>query len=525
MKNIISILLVGFLALSCSSHSQKSEEKPCDQSTPKGAVMAGDFPDPSVIMVDKTYWAAATSSAWLPAYPILRSDDLVNWKVVSSVFPTRPAWTDGNYWAPEITKMDNTFYVYFAAKSKQNGRMCLGVGTSAKVEGPYQDHGPLICQTAGSIDAMPVVDEQGQKWIFWKEDGNSMKMPTPIWLSKLSSDGTKLVGKKVEVMRNDAFWEGHLIEGAYVKKHGDYWYMFYAAHACCTRECNYAVGVARSKTLQGPWEKNPANPIIKGNDEWTCPGHGSIVTDTNGRDFFLYHSYHVRDSVYVGRQAMLDEVQWQADGWPTFNNGKGPGFGFAGMKAKNAEHYFGDDFNAAKIAPEWQWPHQNIPSFTVNEGNLKITSKGPDRDPLSAFIAKPTTLGHYTATAVVNTSSLDKGARAGIAAVGNMNNALGISVLDQRLIIWTRKNGKHDDIWSFDLLPGDIVQLKMVAHHGNSFSFYQSTDGKNWSLVGNPINGEHLPPWDLGIRVALTAGGTKGSVATFESFQMEPIHE
>src|ERR1051325_6616947 len=49
-------------------------------------VLAGDYPDPSVIRVGKDFWATATSSEWGPQFPILHSTDLVNWEVVGAVF-------------------------------------------------------------------------------------------------------------------------------------------------------------------------------------------------------------------------------------------------------------------------------------------------------------------------------------------------------------------------------------------------------------------------------------------------------
>src|SRR5262249_22134637 len=67
-------------------------------------VLAGDYPDPSVIRVGKDFWAAATSSEWGPQFPILHSRDLVNWKIIGAVFPKRPGWATGNFWAPEISE-------------------------------------------------------------------------------------------------------------------------------------------------------------------------------------------------------------------------------------------------------------------------------------------------------------------------------------------------------------------------------------------------------------------------------------
>jgi beta-xylosidase len=74
--------------------------------------LAGDYPDPSVIRVGQDYWATATSSEWAPEFPIMHSRDLVNWRVVGAVFQRRPAWSVGNYWAPEIAEDRGRFYIY-----------------------------------------------------------------------------------------------------------------------------------------------------------------------------------------------------------------------------------------------------------------------------------------------------------------------------------------------------------------------------------------------------------------------------
>src|SRR5215210_3336391 len=81
-------------------------------------VIAGDYPDPSVIRVGREYWATATTSEWAPEFPLLRSRDLVNWQVTGAVFHKRPAWSVGNYWAPEIAEYRGRYYVYYVGHKK-----------------------------------------------------------------------------------------------------------------------------------------------------------------------------------------------------------------------------------------------------------------------------------------------------------------------------------------------------------------------------------------------------------------------
>lgn len=488
--------------------------------------LAGDYPDPSVIRVGRDYWATATTSEWAPEFPILHSRDLVNWRIVGSVFQTRPAWSIGNYWAPEIAEDRGRYFVYYTAR-KKDGPLCVAVATAAKPAGPYTDRGPLICQEAGSIDAFPVRNERGELYLVWKEDGNSRKLPTPIWAQQLSNDGTKLIGDMKELVRNDAPWEAQLVEGPFVLRHDGWFYMFYSGNACCGRECNYAVGVARSRRLLGPWEKNLANPILKGNDQWKCPGHGSIVSDTRGRDFLFYHAYHPEDSVYVGRQALLDEVEWGKDGWPTINENRGPRSRAPaplGIPERNAEYTFFDDFIKSDLNEGWQWPQANRPRVridTARGGRLNLKpAGGSDTDVLTAVLARSTTMGNYVATTMMP-AEINAGASPGLAAYGDSDNALGMRVSNGKVVVWQREKKVEKSVAETEVPRGAAIYLRMSATGGRRYRFAVSGDGRNWKEVGGEVSGEYLPPWDRGVRVALTSNGTSGD-ATFEWLRIVP---
>src|SRR5215212_7107339 len=101
-------------------------------------VLRGDYPDPSVIKIGDTYWATATTSDWAPAYPILKSKDLVNWTTVSHVFTELPAWADHYFWAPELSFENGKVYLYYAAH-KKGGNLCIAAAVADKPEGPYTD--------------------------------------------------------------------------------------------------------------------------------------------------------------------------------------------------------------------------------------------------------------------------------------------------------------------------------------------------------------------------------------------------
>ena len=506
-------------------------------------VMAGDFPDPSVVRVGADYWATATSSEWAPEFPLLHSRDLVNWEIVGAVFQKRPTWSKGNYWAPEISYEDGRFYIYYVARNKEKKAgqkdepLCVAVATARAATGPYTDHGPLVCQDVWSIDGFRVRDERGRPYLLWKEDGNSVSAPTPIWAQQLSPDGTRLVGERRELIRNDQPWEKHatlpygdLVEGPAIVRRGGWFYMFYSGNFCCARECNYAVGVARSRRLLGPWEKNPANPILAGNDTWRCPGHGTLVTDSRGRDYMMYHAYQTKDFVYVGRQALLDEVVWGRDGWPTINQGRGPSTSAAAphfARQRSAEYNFYDDFTTARLASGWQWPQNNEPQIRLDTSRQGWLALSPlveqTGNQIGAVVARSTTTGDYEATTIVETRGLTDGAQAGLSVYGDADNAVGISIGSGRVFVWRREKGQHRTPTSMDAPRAASLHLRVRAREGHLFRFAISRDGRDWRDVGDEVEGSYLPPWDRGLRVALVAGGARNATGRFGFLRLDPV--
>jgi xylan 1,4-beta-xylosidase len=286
-------------------------------------ILPGDHPDPSIIRVGNTYWTTSTSGDRTPVFPLFHSTDLAHWTAAGFIFDQRPAWASGSMWAPELVSDRGRFLVYYAGR-KKNGPLCVAVATAPQPSGPWRDIGPIVCQPDGSIDPAFARDEHGAPYLIWKEDGNSQHKPTPIWAQPLTDDLMHLRGEKRQLIVNDASWEGGVVEGPFVLRHAGRFYLFYAGNVCCGVKCNYAEGVARSNSLLGPWEKDPANPIITANQRWKCPGHGSIVHTTDGRDMLVYHAYPADGPAGTGRESLLDTITWGTNGWPTVNGGHGP---------------------------------------------------------------------------------------------------------------------------------------------------------------------------------------------------------
>ncbi|HYH14022.1 MAG TPA: glycoside hydrolase family 43 protein, partial [Flavisolibacter sp.] len=414
MKRLANLLYFLILVPFCSGSQQ--------------LVLRGDYPDPSVVKIGDTYWATATTSNWAPAYPILKSKDLVNWKTVSHVFPTLPAWADYYFWAPEITYENGKVYVYYAAH-KKDGNLCLGVASADKPEGPYTDHGALMCEEVGSIDAFPMRDTDGKLYMIWKEDANSVGKPTSIWIMEMDEERKKLTGEKKELFRNTIPWEGNLVEGVSLVKHGDYIYAFYAGAGCCGGACTYATGIARSKSLFGPWEKYAKNPVLTGNQEWICPGHGTPI-EKDGRYYFLYHAYDKKSSVYTGRQGLLMEYKITPDGWIEFITPATPP---KPVPVSNNEY----GFRERNLSEQWQWSVFQQPRYEMKGGELYL-SAAPTMP--GAFLGHKTLTADYIVTVKVHAEKST--AAAGLGAIGDEKNVMSVYFEDGSLKIIQLKDGK-----------------------------------------------------------------------------------
>ncbi|MBX3230829.1 MAG: family 43 glycosylhydrolase [Labilithrix sp.] len=300
-----------------------------DEPIPNPVIPAaqGGVADPGVMRdVDGRYYMVSTGGS-AGIYPIRVSGDLVRWQHVGYVFPrgSEPSWYDGAPWAPELHRVGARYVVFFTAKSKTTGKMALGVATSDAPTGPFVDRGkPILAESPiGAIDSHYFRDpNDGRHYMLWKQESNGLPPAgTPLFLQELAADGLSLVGKRVELLRNDLPWEANLVEGAWMIARDGWYYLFYSGNAFFDHR--YATGVARSRSPRGPFEKHGA-PILAStaDDCWQGPGHGSIVEGPDGADWYVFHAWE-KGRVGGGspRLGLADRVTWK-DGWPSINDGR-----------------------------------------------------------------------------------------------------------------------------------------------------------------------------------------------------------
>jgi arabinan endo-1,5-alpha-L-arabinosidase len=161
------------------------------------------YGDPAVLKADDGWWLAATSNDAPDAFPILHSSDLLHWEPKGFVFPAgnEPQWAAtgrnrADFWAPEMARVGDEYWLCFTARQATNA-LAIGLARAPSPEGPWSDNGsPLITGqpinttglgygpdqpqlSGGVIDSHIFVDPDGERYLFWKDDTNSV-WPRPL---------------------------------------------------------------------------------------------------------------------------------------------------------------------------------------------------------------------------------------------------------------------------------------------------------------------------------------------------------
>ena len=94
--------------------------------------------------------------------------------------------------------------------------------------------------------------------------------------------------------------------------------------------------------------------------------------------------------------------------------------------------------------------------------------------------------------------------------------------VEGKVVLWRREKNEHREVVAVDAPPGRLTHIRLTARDGHRFRFAVSPDGRAWRDVGDELDGSYLPPWDRGLRVALTAGGAAAPGAAFDFLRITP---
>ncbi len=295
-------------------------------------VLRGFNPDPSILRVADDYFIATSTFEWFPGVQIHHSKDLIHWKLITHPL-NRTSQLDmlgnadsGGIWAPCLSWQAGTFYlIYTDVKNwRRNYKESHNyLVTAPDIMGPWSE--PVYLNSSG-FDASLFHDEDGRKWLLnmlW--DFRAGGVPgyfAGILLQEFDVSTQKLTGPIRNIFKGSPIgW----VEGPHLYKHNGYYYLLTAEGGT---GWNHAATLARSKTIDGPYEIDPQNPVITSHGkpalELQKAGHASLVETQHG-DWYLAHlcsrPVGPERRCILGRETALQKCVWTDDGWLRLEQG------------------------------------------------------------------------------------------------------------------------------------------------------------------------------------------------------------
>ena len=470
-------------------------------------ILAGDRPDPTILKDGRDYYMTHSSFFSYPGLLLWHSRDLVNWEPIGAALRKNV----GTVWAPDLVKHKGRYYIYFPGL--KNGHTTNYVIHADDIRGPWSD--PIDLKI-GDIDPGHVVSQDGKRYLFMGGGG----------MVPLSDDGLSVTGPQKKVYAGwqyPADWvvTAFALEGPKLVRHGGYYHMLVAEGGTAGPPTSHMVVSARAKSLDGPWENSPYNPIVhtwSRDEKWWSKGHGSLVEGPNGKWYLVYHAY---ENGYwtLGRQTLLEPVEWTADGWL-----KSTGVDVSkpipkpGNEAVPHGMALSDDFSTNKMGVQWgfyQGTDADAARVRYEDKTLVVQGKGNsprDCAPL-AFIAGD------QAYQVEVEAEISGNARAGLLVFYNDKLYAGIGFDRDGFI--THRYGI--DRPQKAALPRKL-RLRLVNDR-NIVTIYTSADGKQWTRHSPVIevSGYHHNVADgfISLRPAIYAAG-QGEVR-FRDFRYQAL--
>ena len=468
----ITFVFSCFSALAQIKSAYQTHAKPGDlgNNTFMNPILSGDYPDPAIMRDGEDYYMTHSAFDYLPALTVFHSTDLVNWEPISYVYISYL----GSGWAPDICKHDGKYYIYFTIASKGNF-----VVYADSPEGPWSSP---IDLNVNWIDPCHVTDETGQRWLFLS-GGHRIK---------LAADGLSVVGKLEKVYDGWKYpeeWEteGQALEGPKLKKIGQYYYMLSAQGGTAGPPTSHMVVVARSRSINGPWENAPNNPLIhtySRSERWWSKGHGSLIDAPDGKWWIVYHGYE-NGFLGLGRQTLLEPVELTSDAWLKAPTGKGIKKPL--RKPVKSEKIIDRlaHLNEFRIGFDWRFYKKfDAGRFSVNNRMLTLKAQGktPQESAPLLFVAGA---HDYEFSVRINK---DSNAVAGLILFYNADFYVGTGFDSKQMLSWRKGDikGRHEQ-------SGKNQLWLKIRNNNQIVTGFYSYDGMNWTQEpwSRDISGYH----------------------------------
>lgn len=476
-------------------------------------VLRGFNPDPSILRVGDDYYIATSTFEWFPGVQIHHSRDLVNWRLLThpltrvSQLAMRGNGDSGGIWAPCLTYSDGVYYlIYTDVKAFSNTAAFKDthnyVVTATDIKGPWSE--PTYLNSSG-FDPSLFHDESGRKWflnMLW-DHRQGRNQFGGILLQEFDPISRTLFGPVENIFRGTDL---KVTEGPHVYKR-DGWYYLLTAEGGTSFE--HAATFARSRTLDGPYQVHPQNPLLTA---WQRPklalqktGHASLVETQNG-EWYMAHLCGrplepggERGFCNLGRETALQKLEWGADGWPrVVGGGNAPMVSVPAPKLEPhpwpLEHPR-DDFDSPDLNVHWQTLREPADpswlSLIERRGHLRLYGlESPNSQHRQSLVGRRLQSFHAEATTLLEFSPEHFQQMAGLSAYYDsrhwvylrvsrdemLGKTLNLLVCDQNIPSEPLEREVSIEGW-------DRVYLRVTFERA-TFQFSYSSDGQTFLEIG-----------------------------------------
>ncbi len=493
---------------------------------PKAAnpMIYADVPDMSIVRVGGTYYMSSTTMHMSPGVPIMKSKDLVNWKLVNYAYET-------------LANVD--------ALNLANGQSTYGRGSWASCirfhNGIY--YVSTFAQTTGKTYIYSKKDIEKGPWettsfkpalhdhsLFFDDDGKVYMITGngKIRIVELNEDvsGIKPGGIDQTLIENASLPSGNKgglgAEGSQLFKVNGKYYLF---NITWPRGSVRTVVIHRADKITGPYEGKVGLQDLG-------VAQGGLIQTPDG----TWYAYLFRDYGAVGRVPYLVPVKWE-DGWPVLGiNGKVPGtLDLPASKGLIPGIVASDEFTRKKgerdLPLVWQWNHNPDNSLwcvTARKGYLRLTTGRIDTNFLMARNSlTQRTIGPVCSGVIsLDVSGMKDGDFAGLGLLQKNYGQAGVKINGESkaIVMVNASTGKPEEVQSIPLIQKtvffkaecDFTDKKDLA------DFFYSLDGKTWLPLGTQLKMAYTIPQFIGYRFALFNYATKtaGGHADFDFFRI-----
>ena len=495
-------------------------ERPAGPGQFTNPILAGYYPDPSVVRVGEDYYLVNSSFAHTPGIPIWHSRDLVSWTQIGHVL-TRPSQLpfaglgiSRGIFAPTIRYHDGTYYVITTWVDSGGN----AIVTATDPAGPWSE--PVWLPFDG-IDPDLFVDDDGRAYVV----NNDSPIGEPLysghralWLQEIDLETLEMVGPRELIVNGgvDLAQEPSWIEGPHIYKK-DGWYYLVCAEGGTS--VNHSVVVFRTRDIWGPWEPWDQNPILTqrhlDDDARAFPitsvGHADFVQTPAGDwwSVFLGTRPYRGNEYNTGRETFLLPVDWPEGGWPTILDPDAdievpavvdrPALPAGEAPIPTSGNFtLADDFEGAALAPYWTFLRTVATDwYRLGDGALTLAAQPVALSEMGqpSFVGRRQQHLRMSAETTVTFDPQSAAERAGLAAFQNDEAYLLVSVGrhdGQRVVeVERRFEGEATTVASAPLPASGPVRLRIEAD-GPDYAISFAPGSGLWQSLAADLDGSIL---------------------------------